>query len=60
MPQSRATSIFLSATSWHISYEAARERGKLGPLIAGLLLFKSCVSLGIFNYPYAFAKAGYL
>jgi amino acid permease len=36
-----------------------KQEEKLSGFSAFLVLFKSCVGLGIFSYPYAFGKAGY-
>lgn len=40
------------------SYEMVRSQHKLGTTATFFVLFKSCVGLGMFSYPYAFSKAG--
>ena len=45
-------------SSYHKSYEETRLKSKCGPIVSAILLFKSCVALGIFNYPYGFGKVG--
>jgi len=51
---------FKAVSSWNMSYEEARIQGKIGNLVAAILLFKSCVSLGIFTFPYVFGRVGYI
>lgn len=41
-----------------LTYELVRSEFKLGTLATFFVLFKSCVSLGLFSYPYALGKAG--
>lgn len=41
-----------------VTYEFVRREFKLGGLATFFVLFKSCISLGMFSYPYAFSKAG--
>ena len=36
----------------------AGSEGRLGNKMDALMLFKSCVGLCVFTYPYAFAKVG--
>lgn len=40
------------------SYDMMREHRKIQGAAAFFVLFKSCVGLGIFSYPYAYGKAG--
>jgi hypothetical protein len=40
------------------SYEVVRSKHKLGTAATFFVLFKSCVGLGMFSYPYAYGKAG--
>lgn len=35
-----------------------RQKNKLGSAAAIFMLFKSCVGLGMFSYPYAYGKVG--
>lgn len=37
-----------------------KQEEKISGIAAFLVLFKSCVGLGIFSYPYAFGKVGYI
>lgn len=41
------------------TYEQVREKSKISGVAAFFILFKSCVGLGVFSYPYAFGKVGY-
>lgn len=60
MSQKATTILGSLVSSYRMSYEDARSKSKIGPLLSGIILFKSCVALGIFNYPYAFGKVGYI
>jgi len=40
------------------TYEIMREERKISGIAAFFVLFKSCVGLGIFSYPYAYGKVG--
>lgn len=40
------------------SFILKRESHKLGTSAAFFMLFKSCVGLGMFSYPYAYGKVG--
>lgn len=40
------------------TYNIKRDKNKLGIPSAFFMLFKSCVSLGVFSYPYAYGKVG--
>jgi hypothetical protein len=44
----------------NISFKDYREKNKISNLAAFFLVFKSCVGLGVFSYPYAFANCGYV
>lgn len=44
----------------HISFKDYREENKISETAAFMLVFKSCVGLGVFTYPFAFANAGYI
>lgn len=43
-----------------MSFNDYRAANKISEVAAFMLVFKSCVGLGVFTYPYAFGKAGYL
>ena len=42
------------------TYDIFREKSKIDGIAVFFVLFKSCVGLGIFSYPYAYGKAGML
>lgn len=45
MTSKQSLSEYIKAnSSWNMSYEAARVKGRVGNFMAGILLFKSCVS----------------
>lgn len=44
----------------NISFKDYRDQNKISELAAFMLVFKSCVGLGVFTYPFAFANAGYM
>ena len=44
----------------NISFKDYRDQNKISELAAFMLIFKSCVGLGVFTYPFAFANAGYI
>lgn len=44
----------------NISFKDYREKNKISNVAAFFLVFKSCVGLGVFSYPYAFAACGYM
>ena len=44
----------------NMSFKDYRETYKISNLVAFFMVFKSCVGLGVFSYPYAFGKCGYV
>ena len=49
-------SAILDAGGARLTYNQMRSKSKLGMLPAFFVLFKSCVGLGLFSYPFAFGK----
>lgn len=42
------------------TFSEFRISNKVSEIAAFFMIFKSCVGLGIFTFPYAFGKAGYI
>lgn len=51
-------STLMDRSSQRLTYNQLRMQSKLGLSAAFFVLFKSCVGLGLFSYPYAFGKVG--
>lgn len=48
----------ISTQGSRMSYKEVRDANKISGFMAFFVLFKSCVGLGIFSYPYALSLAG--
>lgn len=55
---SRPISVISTTTFYEKTYEEDKEENKLELGVASLIMFKSCVGLGMFSYPYIFSLAG--
>ena len=51
-------STLMDRSSQRLTYNQLRMQSKLGMSASFFVLFKSCVGLGLFSYPYAFGKVG--
>lgn len=58
--QSVKGAFFAKFTMQRLTFNQFRKEHKLSLLATFFLLFKSFVGLGLFNYPYAIGKSGYL
>jgi len=57
--QSVKGDFFTNFSMQKLTFNEFRKKNKLALGPAFFMIFKSCVGLGIFSYPYAFGKAGY-
>lgn len=51
---------FANFSMARLTFNQFRKANKISEIAAFFMVFKSCVGVGVFTFPYAFGKAGYI